>query len=214
MMTNKINVLLIDDHDIVRTGIKALIEKDPRFLVTGESGSLTDGLSLILSQKPDIVLLDFRLPDGDAVIGTRRIKSACPKVKVLILTAYQSEDILTEVLEVGADGFLLKTIESCKIIDALIKVHNGDGYLDESVSGLLFDKVRSSYKKTAVLPFGITPREKEVLDLLIRGNSNKEIAYELNIAEKTVRNNLTRIMEKLNVTNRTEAALSWSRHMN
>ncbi|OJF94619.1 response regulator transcription factor [Alkalibacterium sp. 20] len=213
-MMNKIKVVIIDDHNIVRMGIKSLIEKDDRFYVSGESDTLTEGLSIILSQKPDVVLLDFRLPDGDAVIGTKRIKTACPDVKVLILTAYQSEEVLSEVLRVGADGFLLKTIESVKITEALYKVYKGEGYLDESISGLIFDKLKSTYKKTSLNPFSLTLREKNILDLLVNGNSNKEIAYDLEIAEKTVRNNLTRIMEKLNVTNRTEAALVWKRYIN
>ncbi|MCC5890930.1 MAG: response regulator transcription factor [Alkalibacterium sp.] len=210
---NNIRVVLIDDHTIVRTGIKSLLEKDSRFSVVGEGSLLCDGLEIVRSVKPDVVLLDFRLPDGDGVIGTKRIKAMDPAIKVLILTAYQSDKILNELLQVGADGFLLKTIEISRIIDGIIKVSRGESCLDESAGDMLYSKMRGKHTKHSRNPFNLTLREKEIMEYLVNGSSNKEIAYELAIAEKTVRNNLTKIMEKMNATNRTEAALIWERQL-
>lgn len=208
---DNIRVVLIDDHTIVRTGIKSLLEKDSRFSVVGEGGMLSDGLEIVRSVKPDVVLLDFRLPDGDGVIGTKRIKAMNPDIKVIILTAYQSEKILSELLQVGADGFLLKTIEISRIIEGILKVSRGESCYNESASDVLYNKMVYKHIKAKVAPFNLTAREQEIMECLVNGSSNKEIASRLDIAEKTVRNNVSKIMEKMNATNRTEAALIWER---
>jgi len=208
---SKIRVVVIDDHTVVRVGMQTLIEKDKRFTVVGEGGNLSEGLSVIREKQPDIVLLDFRLPDGDGVIGTKRIKNLYPAIKILILTAHQNREMVMEVLKAGADGYILKTIESKRIMEALEKTYRGEGYLDASIAGALIGEFQGQECNKLIKSINLTPREESVLDLLCMGKSNKEIAAELGIAEKTVRNYLTKIMEKLNVNNRTEAALFWTR---
>ncbi len=208
---SEIRVVIIDDHTIVRVGMQTLIEKDSRFTVVGEGANLSEGLEIIREKQPDIVLLDFRLPDGDGVIGTKRIKNLFPEMKILILTAHQNRETVMEVLKAGADGYILKSIESKKIMEALEKTYQGEGYLDAAISGALIGEFQGQECKKLTENITLTPREESVLELLCMGKSNKEIAGELNIAEKTVRNYLTKIMEKLNVNNRTEAALFWTR---
>ncbi len=208
---SNIRVVVIDDHMVVRVGMGSIIEKDQRFSMVGEGANLTEGLEVIGEKRPDVVLLDFRLPDGDGVIGTKRIKSRFPGTKVLILTAHQNKEMVMEVLKAGADGYILKNIESKKILEALEKTHLGEGYLDASIAGALVGEIQGRECKNISQDIDLTPREESVLNLLCMGKSNKEIAAELEIAEKTVRNYLTKIMEKLNVHNRTEAALFWTR---
>ena len=208
---SKIQVVVIDDHMVVRVGMRSIIERDQRFSMVGEGESLTRGLEVIEEKRPDVVLLDFRLPDGDGVIGTKRIKSRFPETKILILTAHQNKETVMEVLKAGADGYILKSIESKKILEALVKTYEGEGYLDASIAGVLVGEIQGKECKTLSEKVDLTPREETVMNLLCMGKSNKEIAAEMEIAEKTVRNYLTKIMEKLNVQNRTEAALFWTR---
>ncbi|WP_026477760.1 response regulator [Alkaliphilus transvaalensis] len=207
MMQKEIKLLLVDDHSIVRWGIRSLIDRTPGLFVCGEAGTLTEAYQLVKELMPDIVLLDIKLPDGDGAAGCREIKKIDDKIKVIMLTAYAEDSIVLETVKSGADGYLLKNIESKTIIKAIQDVAAGISVLDSTVVGKMMNVVKRSSESEEVL----TPQEKKILDYLSQGKTNKEIGEALFIAEKTVRNNVSRIMKKINVSNRTEAAIYWQR---
>ena len=205
----KIRLLLVDDHAIVRLGIKSLLERNEGFEVCGEAENLAEAYKKILDLKPDVVLLDMKLPDGDGAAGCREIKKLLPDIKVIMLTAYAEDSIVLETVRAGADGYLLKNIDSKTIISAIKDVYGGTPVLDATI----VNKVMKAVKGTNEIDTLLSPQEKRILELISLGKTNKEIGEALFIAEKTVRNTVTKIMRKINVTNRTEAAIYWSRQM-
>ncbi|MDF2591741.1 MAG: hypothetical protein K0S75_1207 [Clostridia bacterium] len=207
MSKSKIKVLLVDDHSVVRYGIKSIIEKDPLIEVCGEAESLSDMYIKAESLKPDVVLLDMKLPDGDGVTGCIRLKSISPGIKIIILTAFADENIVYEAVKAGIDGYLLKNIEGKAIAKAIIDVHQGMSIIDPNIS----DKLMKIIQKGNVTDQPLAPQERNILELISQGRTNKEIAETLYLSEKTVRNNVSKIMKKINVNNRTEAAMFWSR---
>jgi len=209
MKNNNVAILLVDDHAIVRCGIRSLIEKNQGWHVCGEAENLSQAYEKVEELKPDVVLLDIKLPDGDGARGCREIKKIVPNTKVIILTAYGEDSIVSEAVKSGADGYLLKNIDGKSIISAIDNVISGTSVLDTAMVGSIFNIV----KKANQLDNLLTPQEKRILELIGQGKTNKDIGQELYIAEKTVRNNVSRILKKINVTNRTEAAIYWSRQM-
>lgn len=206
-MTKKIRILLVDDHAIVRYGIRSLIERNLGFEVCGEAGTLAEAYEKVRALKPNIVLLDIKLPDGDGANGCREIKKISPESKVIILTAFAEDSILIEAIRSGIDGYLLKNIDSKTIISSLSDVAKGLSILDPAVLG----KVMSAVKRKEDTLEQLTSQECTILDLISLGKTNKEIGQELFVAEKTIRNYVSKIMRKVNVNNRTEAAMYWSR---
>ena len=211
MATNKLKILLVDDHSVVRLGIKTLIKSDPELEVVAEAESLAETYKKVEQDKPDIVLLDIKLPDGDGVLGCKKIKSISPDTKIIVLTAYGNESLLQEVIKAGADGYLLKEIDGQGIISAIKQVDAGESAIGPKSTKKLIKLLKQDKKEEG---YELTDREKEILDLISTGKTNNEIADELYIAEKTVRNYLTKIFKKLNVDNRTEAAVLWNRQKN
>lgn len=211
MATNKLKILLVDDHSVVRLGIKTLIKSDPELEVVAEAESLAETYKKVEQDKPDIVLLDIKLPDGDGVLGCKKIKSISPDTKIIVLTAYGNESLLQEVIKAGADGYLLKEIDGQRIISAIKQVDAGESAIGPKSTKKLIKLLKQDKKEEG---YELTDREKEILDLISTGKTNNEIADELYIAEKTVRNYLTKIFKKLNVDNRTEAAVLWNRQKN
>ncbi|MFT9493528.1 response regulator [Anaerosolibacter sp.] len=207
METKSIRILLVDDHAIVRWGMSTLIEKKQGYQVCGEAASLAEAYDKVETLKPHIVLLDLKLPDGDGATGCRQIKKICPNAKIIVLTAFADDSLLLETIKAGADGYLLKNIDSKAILTAIDNVANGESILDPAMIGKVMSAVRSNSEITEEL----TSQERNILDLIRLGKTNKEIGDELFIAEKTVRNYVSRIMRKINVTNRTEAAIYWSK---
>ncbi|QUH24628.1 response regulator [Serpentinicella alkaliphila] len=206
-MSDITKILLVDDHAVVRWGIKSVIERNPKYIVCAEAETLEDAYEKVKDLMPDIVILDLKLPDGDGVTGCRKMKAILPNVKVMILTAYGDDQIIVESIRAGADGFLLKNIDSNKIISAIHDVSLGKSIYDSAVINKVISAVRQNNEFDNVL----SNQEKKILDLICEGKTNKEISERLFIAEKTVRNNVTKIMKKINVNNRTEAAIYWSR---
>jgi DNA-binding NarL/FixJ family response regulator len=207
MSNSKIKVLLVDDHSVVRLGIRSIIEKNPSIQVCGEAESLSDTYAKTESLKPDVVLLDMKLPDGDGVTGCIRLKSISPGIKVIILTAYAEENIVYEAVKAGIDGYLLKNIEGKAIAKAIIDVYQGMSIIDPNIS----DKLMKIIQKGSDIEQPLAPQERNILELVSQGRTNREIGEELYLSEKTVRNNVSKIMKKINVNNRTEAAMFWSR---
>jgi len=202
-----IKVLLVDDHSVVRYGIRSILNKNPLIQVVGEAESLTDAYEKAERLKPDVILLDMKLPDGDGVTGCIRLKSIVPNVKVIILTAFAEENIVYEAVKAGIDGYILKNIEGQAIINAIVDSHKGVTVIDPSIS----DKLVKIIQKGNEADSALAPQDRNILELISQGCTNKEIANKLFISEKTVRNNVSKIMKKINVDNRTEAAMFWSR---
>ncbi len=203
----KIRVLLVDDHSVVRYGIRSIIEKNSSIEVCGEAEDLSDTYHKAEALRPDVILLDMKLPDGDGVTGCIRLKSMQPNVKVIILTAYAEENIVYEAVKAGIDGYLLKNIEGQAITKAIIDVHQGKSIIDPNISQKLMRIIQKGNESEQLL----MPQERNILELISQGRTNKEIADTLYLSEKTVRNNMSKIMKKINVNNRTEAAIYWSR---
>lgn len=208
MKNDVIKVLLVDDHAIVRLGIKSLIEKNLDVVVCGECGTLSDALEAVEDLQPDIVLLDIKLPDGDGVIGCKEIKKINPSSKVIILTAYGEDSLISEVIKAGADGYLLKNIDSKKIVSSIRDVANGKSILDSGITNQIVNLLKNKDSDEIVL----TKQEQKILSLVSEGKTNKEIAKEVFIAEKTVRNYVSKIFKIIHAGNRTEAALYWIRY--
>lgn len=206
---NRIRVLIVDDHSIVRDGLRLILESDDRILVCGEAKGLQETMDIIPETLPDVILLDFKLPDGDGVNGCISIKSRFPKIKIIILTAYSQEHLVMETIRAGASGYLLKNIKSKELIENIIKVYEGDSVLDPCVTEGVFNNIIVNQKSD--LENKLSARETYILQMVSLGKSNKEIAEALTISEKTVRNYISNIFKKLNVSNRTEAASYWIR---
>ncbi|AOM83813.1 response regulator transcription factor [Salisediminibacterium beveridgei] len=201
-MPAKIKVMIVDDHQVVRKGLKMFLEADRQLTVCGEAGSLKEMLDLIGEVEPDVVLLDFKLPDGDGITGCSAVCSSFPDAKVLILTAYADETLMADASEAGALAYLIKDIESDELISKI-----------KSISSQPSDcrKMKELPNKQLKREYNLSSRDIQILDLLSMGKVNKEIALQLNLNEKTIRNNLHKVFKKINVTNRTEAAGFWAR---
>ncbi len=203
-MNNKIKIMIVDDHDVVRLGLTSIIENNPDYIVECDADSCTDALKKLESCQPDLILLDCKLPDGDGVTMCHEIKRKYPDIKIIILSAFCDEFMIRDALKAGAEGYLMKTIDKNAIMNAIKKVLSGEKSVDPSLLSSLVDAVNKEHKHNE-----LTTKEKAILNLLTKGLNNKEISKELFVSEKTVRNYFTKIFEKINVKNRTEAALYW-----
>lgn len=199
-------VVIVDDHGIVRAGLKAVLGECPQLQIVGETGTAEGAIHLCQRLKPDVVLLDLRLPDRSGVEVCRELKLTIPEIKVLFLTSYGDEANVLAGLAAGADGYLLKTITGGDVTDAVLKVAAGGAVLDPLVTRQLIGHFKAPTAPDITLKM-LTEREHTILVGVLRGRLNKEIAAELSVSEKTVRNHLTHIYEKLGVKTRIEAAV-------
>jgi two-component system, NarL family, response regulator DevR len=206
MKNNIYNIMLVDDHNIVRMGLKGLVDKDPELTVCAEASTLEEAYQMLKKVTPDLVLLDMKLPDGDGAEGVKEIKKSKPETKVLILTAYAEDHMVQESLRNGADGYLLKNVDGRSITQAIHNVLNRLMVVDPSVGNTMLSPAQNPVIER------LDEREKMVLILISKGKTNKEIGENLFLAEKTVRNLVTKIMKKIDVSNRTEAAAFWLKH--
>lgn len=210
-MTEKIKVMLVEDHVIVREGLKMLLQLNESIIVCGEAGCLSEALEIMDMAEPDLILLDFNLPDSDGINGCIALKRLYPAVKIIILTAYSQKHIVVEAIRAGADGYLLKNIKHDVLLNTIRLVYQGAHILDPDVSEGVINalKCKGDDEKSE-----FTPRELDIIQLISSGKSNKEIAAVLSISDKTVRNYISTLFKKINVTNRTEAASFWLRRKN
>jgi len=192
-MNEKIRVMLIDDHNIVRDGLKMLLQLNKDILVCGEAGSLDEAMKVIPIAAPDVILLDFKLPDGDGVNGLNLIKRSYPDIKVIILTAYSQNHLVMETIKAGADGYLLKNIQHEVLVNTIKIVYMGAHILDPSISKGVIISMNNGDEK--VEDNDLSPRESNILQLISTGKSNKEIAEILCISDKTVRNYISYIFD-------------------
>lgn len=210
MTETQVRVLLVDDDDLMRAGLKAVISSDERIDVVGEAGDGRSAVAQARSLRPDLVLMDVRMPDLDGISATREVLDTSPEVKVVILTTFEQDDYIFGALNAGASGFLLKRTGPEDLLAAIHTVASGDSLLSPSVTRTVITQLaRQPTPQIGPnrLLENLTPREREVLELVARGRSNREIASELVIEESTVKTHVKRILMKLRLRDRVQAVI-------
>ncbi|MCC6501392.1 MAG: response regulator transcription factor [Anaerolineales bacterium] len=203
----KQRVMLVDDHEVVRVGLRSLLERHPQFDVVGEAGSAREAIQKADLLKPDVVVMDIRLPGTSGIEACEQIVTKHPKIKVIMLTSYAEDEMLFSAIRAGASGYVLKQIGSNDLVKALEAVGRGEALLDPAVTQRVFQEVRRAVKNEEASAFShLSQQEKHVLLLVSEGKTNREIARQLFLGEGTVRNYVSSILSKLNVNNRAEAA--------
>ena len=203
----KQRIILVDDHEVVRLGLKSLLERHPHFAVVGEAGSAREAIEKTDQLKPDVVVMDIRLPGTSGIEACEQIVTKYPNVKVIMLTSYAEDEMLFSAIRAGASGYILKQIGSDDLVKALEAVGRGEALLDPAVTQRVFQEVRRAGKEEEASAFAhLSQQEKHVLLLVSEGKTNREIARQLFLGEGTVRNYVSSILSKLSVSNRAEAA--------
>ncbi|MGA5677879.1 response regulator [Bacillus bombysepticus] len=205
-----IKVLLVDDHEMVRMGVSAYLSTQPDIEVVGEAENGRKGSELALQLRPDIILMDLVMDEMDGVEATRAIIQEWPEAKIVVITSFLDDEKLYPVIEAGATSYLLKTSRASDIADAVRATYDGETVLEPKVTGKMMSRMRQ--KKEQPLHDDLTEREFEILLLIAEGKSNQEIADELFIALKTVKTHVSNILNKLNVSDRTQAVIYAFRH--
>lgn len=208
-------VLIAEDHDVVRAGIRLVLEKDSDIRVVAEARTMPDAIAATVRTQPDVVVMDVRLSNGSGIAATREILSQAPATNVLILTSYPDDEALFASIVAGASGYMLKTATPAELIRAVRCVGQGESLLDPSVTGQVLNKVRQSPVLARDERLSrLTAREDEVLGLLATGKTNAQIARQIHISEKTIKNHVSTILGKLEVARRTQAAAYVAQHRN
>jgi DNA-binding NarL/FixJ family response regulator len=203
----KLRLLLVDDHEVVRLGLKALLQRYPQFEVAGEAGTAREAIETAARIKPNVVLMDIRLPGASGIEACEEITRANPEIKVIILTSYAEDEMLFSAIRAGASGYVLKQIGAEDLIKAIESVGRGEAMLDSAVTQRVFQEVRRAVKEEEASAFAnLSQQEKHVLMSVSEGRTNREIAKTLYLGEGTVRNYVSSILSKLGVSNRAEAA--------
>jgi NarL family two-component system response regulator LiaR len=204
-VADRIRVLLVDDHAVVRQGLRAFLQLQPDVEVVGEAAGGAAAVAAASEHTPDVVLLDLVMPDGDGIVALRALAEAVPGARVLVLTSFADDDRLFAAMQAGAAGYLLKDVEPDRLAEAIRDVHRGRPALHPDVAARLMR--RAGGTEEAVLAEPLTRREREVLQLVVEGLANKQIARRLLITEKTVKTHVSSILQKLGVQDRTQAAV-------
>mgnify|MGYP000085466432 FL=1 len=203
----KQRIVLVDDHEVVRLGLKALLDRHPNFEVVGEAASAREAIELVGSLQPAVVVMDIRLPGTSGIEACEEIVQRFPDTKVLMLTSYAEDEMLFSAIRAGASGYVLKQIGGEELVRALEAVGRGEALLDPAVTQRVFQEVRKAVKEEEASAFShLSQQEKHVLLLVSEGKTNREIAKALFLGEGTVRNYVSSILSKLGVNNRAEAA--------
>lgn len=208
-----LRILLVDDHEVVRVGVRALIERQPQMEVIGEASTVREAVNQAKQVAPDVVVLDVRLPGGSGLEACRQIKAHRPETKIIMLTSFPDDEVLFDAIASGADGYVLKEIGSDELIRALERIGRGESLLDPALVGRIFAKVREVRRKERAHAFAnLTEQEMQILSLLTEGQTNREIGAALHLSEKTVRNYVSQILSKLDLNSRAQAAAYAARH--
>jgi two-component system response regulator DevR len=212
-MTVPLRVMLVDDHEVVRDGLKSLLHGTDDIVVAGEAGSVREAIEEAERTRPDVVVMDVRLIDGSGIEATREIRARRPKTQVLMLTSFADDEALFASIMAGASGYVLKQVKGGELVRAVRAVGQGQSLLDPAVTKQVLDRLRKGKhlmrdEKLARL----SPQEERILSLVADGKTNKEIGQELHLAEKTVKNYVSSILSKLEVARRAEAAAYLARH--
>ena len=200
----EITVFLVDDHELVRRGLRELLTREPDLRVVGECGSAVDAIAMIPAVAPRVLVLDWRLADGTGLAVCRSVRVTAPTTDVLVLSAY--DDAVFAAIDAGATGYVLKGVCGHELVDAIRRVGRGQSFLDPAVTAPVLARLRES-GRAAATSVTLTEKERQVLDLIARGLTNRQIATQLGVAEKTVKNRVSLLLAKLGVETRTQAAL-------
>ena len=206
-----IRVFLLDDHEIVRRGIKELLESEGDIVVVGESGLAQEATRRIPALHPDVAILDGRLPDGSGIDVCRDVRSVDPNIKALILTSFDDDDALFAAIMAGAAGYILKQVRGTDFIDTVRRVAAGQSTLDPSVTAQVLERVRNGPPMDRELE-ALTAQEQKILELIGEGMTNRQIAEAMHLAEKTVKNYVSSMLAKLGLSSRTQAAIFATKH--
>jgi DNA-binding NarL/FixJ family response regulator len=206
----RITVFLLDDHEIVRRGVRDMLEAEPDITVVGEAATAESALARIPALRPDVAVLDVRLPDGDGVTVCREIRSRMPQVACLMLTSFGDDEALFDAIMAGAAGYVLKQIRGTDLVGAVRTVARGESMLDPEAASRVMARMRDQATKADPLA-GLTPQERKILELIGEGLTNRQIGERMYLAEKTVKNYVSALFAKLGMERRTQAAAYASR---
>jgi DNA-binding NarL/FixJ family response regulator len=203
--SKQIGVFLLDDHEIVRRGVRDLLEAEPDIRVVGEAGTVSSALARIPALRPDVAVLDMRLPDGNGVEVCREVRSRMPEVACLILTSFGDDEALFDAVLAGAAGYVLKQIHGSDLVGAVRTVASGESMLDPQATSKLMARLRGQSKKSDPLA-SLSPQERRILELIGEGLTNRQIGERMFLAEKTIKNYVSALFAKLGMERRTQAA--------
>jgi two-component system response regulator DevR len=212
MAQSRIRVLLVDDHEVVRDGVKSLINANEDMIVVGEAGSVRDAIDQAVRTRPDVVVMDVRLADGSGIEATREIRARLDKTQVLMLTSFADDEALFASIMAGAAGYVLKQIRGGELVRAIRQVGAGKSLLDPEVTKSVLERLRKGKTMRDEKLARLSAQEERILTLVSQGMTNGQIGHELNLAEKTVKNYVSTILSKLEVARRAEAAAYLARH--
>ncbi|MDQ3757271.1 MAG: response regulator transcription factor [Actinomycetota bacterium] len=198
-----IRIFLLDDHEVVRRGVRELLDAEEDMHVVGEAATGEEALARIPAAKPDVALLDLRLPDGDGLAVCREIRSRRPEVQCLMLTSFDDDEALFSAIMAGASGYILKQVKGPDLVTGVRRAARGESLLDPSVTRRVLERLRAPEDELA----GLTDQERRILDLIAEGRTNRQIAERMYLAEKTVKNYVSNLLAKLGMSRRTEAAV-------
>ena len=204
---SKVRVFLLDDHEVVRRGLKELLESDGSIEVVGEAATVAQANARIPAVRPDVAILDARLPDGSGIEVCRQVRSADPSIRAIILTSFDDDDALFSAIMAGAAGYILKQVSGDDLVSAVHKVAQGAALLDPQVTEKVMTRLRQGDQNEPAELKSLSPQERRILDLVAEGLTNRQIGEELFLAEKTVKNYMSSILSKLGLERRTQAAI-------
>ena len=210
--THPLSLLIVDDHEVVRQGLAAMLGRRPEFQVVAEAGTVAEAVAAARKFRPDLVVMDVRLPDGSGIEACREIRAEMPDTRVVMLTSYPDEDAVLSAIIAGASGYLLKQVRARDLVSALETVGRGESLLDPAVTGRVLERIRRI--ATADQPdelAQLTSQEQKILLLVAEGKTNKEIAADVFLSDKTVKNYVSSILAKLNLERRAQAAAYMAR---
>ena len=204
----RFKILIVDDHEVVRMGLRTLLERHEDLEIIGEAASAQEAVDTSLKTLPDVVLMDVRLPDRSGIEACREIRTAEPGIRVLMLTSYSDDEAVVASVIAGAAGYILKKIESGNLYNAILAVANGETLMDQAIVQKVMKKIQMMQEGAPERGMdSLTDREKQILELVADGLTNKEIAEKVFLSEKTVRNYVSSVLHKLNISHRTQAAV-------
>jgi two-component system, NarL family, response regulator DevR len=201
-----IRIFLVDDHELIRQGIKTFLQGEPDMEVVDEAATARDAIGKAPIVKPDLVVLDIRLPDGNGVEVCRELRARCPEARVVMLTSFADDNALMDSIMAGASGYILKATKQEELLAALRTVASGQSLIDPAVTASVFRRLRRQAESSDALG-ALTAQERKILDLIAEGLTNREIAERIHLAERTVKNYVSHILAKLGMKHRTQAAL-------
>ncbi len=217
MVSETIRVLIADDHALLREGLRRILEMEPDLCVVAEAGDGETAVALATKHRPDVVLMDINMPGGGGLAATRTIHSTLPDVNVIVLTIHDDEEYIIELVNAGAKGYMLKDVDPARLIDAIRRVKGGEAFIPPDLMTKVFQQFHRKDEGPSNVSHPVqgqagahdllTERELEVLQLIVDGHTNKEIAQALFISEKTVKNHVTNLLRKLDLSDRTQAAV-------